>query len=157
MAESHGGVTSIATVPASVEQALRQTMVLGLPAVESERPTFHFDRVVSWIEHDAEGNPWDWTTAPDSEDQAASIQPICAYEFHAPLGRSGAQHTEVGDFFPSTVIITVTATDLPDVIDSSYVVIGPATTRWWFRYFHPAVGLGGLSVYQAHFQAEDTE
>lgn len=157
MAESHAGVQSIATIPGNVEEALRQTMVLGLPAVESERPTFYFEKEVSWIEHDAEGNPWDWTTAPDTESQKDAVQPVCAYEFHSPLGRSGAQHTEVGDFFPSSLIVTLTETDLPDVVDASYVVVGPATTRWWFRYFHPALGLGGLTIYQAHFQAEDTE
>lgn len=156
MAETHGGLDAIATIPGSVEDALRWTMVLGLPAVEAERPTFYFDKVVSWAEHDAEGLPWDWAAAPDTETQKAAVQPICAYEFHAPLGRSGAQYTEAGDFFHSTVIFTFTATDLPGVLDASYVIIGPATTRWWFRYFHPSVGLGRLSVYQAHFQAEDT-
>lgn len=157
MAESHGGISSIADIPNTVELALRRTMVLGLPPNESERPTFYFDKVVSWLEHDVEGKPWDWTTAPDSESQKTPVQPICAFEFHAPLGRSGSQHTEVGDFFPSTVIITLMAIDLTSVLDASHVVIGPATTRWFFRYFHPAVGLGGLTVYQAHFQAEDTE
>jgi hypothetical protein len=131
-------------------------MVLGLPEDDAEKPTFHFERQVTWADHDAEGQPWDWTAAPDTDATAPPIQPICAIEFHSPLGRSGAQHTEVGDFFPSTVIVTVTETDLAEIVDSSYVTIGPTGTRWWFRYFQPAVGLGGLTVYQAHFQAEDT-
>jgi hypothetical protein len=157
MAESHGGLEAIAVIPSTVEEQLRRTMVLGLPQDDAEKPTFFFEKVVSWAEQDSEGRPWDWTTAPDSETQKASVKPICAYEFTAPLGRSGAQFSEVGDFFVSTVIITITETDLPDILDSSHVVIGPGSTRWWFRYFHPALGLGGLTVYQAHFQAEDTE
>lgn len=132
-------------------------MVLGLPEDDVEKPTFYFKKVVFWTDHDAENNPWDWEQAPDTETQKDPVMPICAVEFFSPLGRSGAQHTEVGDFFPSTVIITFTETDLMEVVDSSYVTIGPAQTRWWFRYFRPAMGLGGLTVYQVHMQAEDTE
>jgi hypothetical protein len=157
MAESHGGLEAIAIIPSTVEQQLRRTMVFGLPEDDAEKPTFYFAKQVSWVEHDIEGKPWDWTTAPDTEVQPAPVKPICAYEFHSPLGRTGAQHSEVGDFFPSTVVVTLTETDLPGVVDSSYLIIGPANTRWWFRYFYPTVGLGGLSIYQAHFQAEDTE
>ena len=157
MATTHQGVNAIATIPASVETALRQTMVLGLPAVEAERPTFYFKREVTWANHDVEGQPWDWTTAPDTDVTRPAVQPICAYEFFSPLGRSGAQHVEVGDFYPSTVVLTMTETDFPSVVDSSYVTIGPAQSRWWFRYYRPALGLGGLSVYQVHMAAEDTE
>lgn len=157
MAESHNGVQSIATVPAEVEDLLRQTMVLGLPSDDADKPIFYFDRQVTWADFDVEGQPWDWTTAPTLDTTPPPVSPICAYEFFSPIGRSGAQYSEVGDWFPSTVIITIMATDFPDILNSSYVTIGPATTKWWFRYYRPLYGLGGLDVYQITMQAEDTE
>ncbi len=157
MATSHAGVQSIATIPSNVEGLLRQTMVFGLPEDDAVKPTFYFDRDVTWADHDVEGKPWDWTTVPATDTTPASVTPICAVEFFSPLGRSGAQFTEVGDFFPSTVIVTLTETDYLLVVNSSYVIIGPEQTKWWFRYWKPTLGLGGLSIYQAHFQAEETE
>lgn len=157
MAESHNGVNAIATIPATVEDLLRQTMVLGLPNDDADKPTFHFERQVTWADFDVEGQPWDWTAAPVLDTTPPSVTPICAYEFFSPIGRSGAQFSEVGDWFPSTIIVTLMAADYPDVVDSSYVTIGPASTRWWFRYYRPVYGLGGLDVYQVTMQAEDTE
>lgn len=157
MAESHQGVQAIATVPSTVAIALRRTMVLGLPNDDDDKPTFHFERQVTWTDHDVEDQPWDWTDAPSLDTTPPSVQPICAYEFFSPIGRSGAQYSEVGDFFPSTLVITLMATDFPDVVGSSYVTIGPESTKWYFRYYRPVYGLGGLDVYQVTMQAEDTE
>ncbi len=157
MAESHRGIDSIASVPAEVEGLLRQTMVFGLPEADTDKPTFYFEREVTWTDYDSEGNPWDWTAAPVTDSTSTPTQPICAYEFFAPLGRSGAQFSEVGDFYPSTVVITfVGDDDFSEAVNSSYVVIGPAQTKWYFRYWKPETSLGLISVQQAHFQAEDT-
>lgn len=157
MATSHRGVDSIATIPSSVQARLRETMVLGLPAPDAEKPTFYFARQVSWADFDAEGHPWDWTAAPALDETPDPVQPICAYEFFSPLGRAGSHFSEVGDFFPSTLIVTFTETDFPEVVDSSYATVGPSNTRFWFRYYRPSLGLGGLTFYQVHLQAEDTE
>jgi hypothetical protein len=157
MATSHKGVTSIATVPAAVEDLLKQTMVFGLPEANADKPTFYFERQVTWTKHDSADKPWVWTTAPSLDTTPDPTMPICAYEFFAPLGRSGAQFSEVGDFFPSTVIVTfVGDTDFNLAVNSSYVTIGPGQTKWYFRYWKPEVSLGTIPVQQAHFQAEDT-
>lgn len=156
MAEQHGGLSAIATIPASVETALRRTMVLGLATEDVDKPTFYFERAVSWHDHDSANKPWDWTAAPILDITPPPVQPICAIEFFAPLGRTGAQYTEVGDFFPSTLIVTFTTTDYADAKDTSYLTVGPEGTRYWFRYWKPVLGLGGLNVYQAHFEAQDT-
>ena len=156
MAEEHAGVKSIASVPTVVEDRLRQTMVLGLPVADADKPTFYFDRQVTWADHDTEGNPWDWEATPATDDTPTSVQPICAYEFHAPLGRSGAQFSEVGDFFPSTLIVTFTETDYLLAVNSAYVTVGSSNTKYWFRYWLPAYGLANMTFYQAHFQAEDS-
>lgn len=152
MATSHRGVDAIATIPASVAGALRSTMVLGLPVAEADRPTFYFDRDVEWAQHDSEGKPWDWTEVPSVDNTAtpASVQPICAYEFFSPLGRQGAYPTEVGDFNPTTLVVTVLQDGFTEVWGSSHVVIGPEDRRWYFRFWQPAVALGGLSVFQIH-------
>jgi hypothetical protein len=157
VARSHAGVKAIATIPSNVQTALRQTMVLGLPEDDALKPTFYFDRQVTWADYDVENRPWDWTAAPATDTTAVPVKPICAVEFFSPLGRSGAQFSEVGDFFPSTVIVTFTEPDYLIARDSAYVIIGPEQTKWWFRYWKPAAGLGNLTIYQAHFQAEDTE
>lgn len=158
MAEQHRGVSSIASIPSNVVDRLRETMVLGLPVDPSHRPTFYFDNEVDWAEHDAEGSPWDFTEAPESSTQKPSVQPVCAYEFFSPLGRSGAQFTEVGDFYASTLVFTFVGTnDFSEAEGASHATVGPKETRWVFRYWRPAVGLGGIPVLQATFQAEDTE
>jgi hypothetical protein len=157
MAESHRGVDAIASVPDFVQDRLRETMVFGLPNADADKPTFYFERQVSWTDHDSEDKPWDWTSAPASDTTVAPTQPICAVEFFAPLGRSGAQYSEVGDFFPSTVVITfVSEDDFNEAYGSSYVTVGPRATKWYFRYWKPEVSLGNIPVLQAHFQAEDT-
>lgn len=156
MAENHRGVTSIASIPSTVATALRRTMVLGMPVLASDRPTFYFDRVASWTEHDSADKPWDWSQAPDTEDTPTPVQPICAMEFHAPLGRSGTQYSEVGDFHPTTVIVTFLAQDFAEAYNAAYLTVGPEQTRFWFRYWKPAIALGGMAVYQAHFEAQDT-
>lgn len=132
-------------------------MVLGLPPVDADKPTFYWDREVNWDEHDREGKPWDWTKAPDTEIQRASVRPICAVEFFAPLGRTGAAFTEVGDFFNTTLIVTLLRTEFNQVFGASNMTIGPRHTMWWFRYWQPQLALGGLEVFMAHFQAEDTK
>jgi hypothetical protein len=136
---------------------MRETMVLGLPEVDADKPTFYFERQVAWADHDSEDQPWDWDDAPASDVTPAATQPICAVEFFSPLGRSGAQYSEVGDFFPSTVIITfVGDDDFNEAVNASYVTIGPTQTKWFFRYYKPEMALGGIPVRQAHFQAKDT-
>jgi hypothetical protein len=158
VAESHQGVGAIASIPADrVRNALNATMVLGLPANEADRPTFYFDRVVDWDNHDSENKPWDWTDVPTSEENPASVQPIVATEFFSPLGRQGAEYTEVGDFTPTTVVFTMMDDQFSSVFGSSYAQIGPSTKKWFFRFWRPAVALGSLQVYQVHFVAEGVD
>ena len=61
MADSHRGVDAIASVPAFVQDRLRETMVFALPNADTDKPTFYFDRVVSWADQDSEGKPWVWS------------------------------------------------------------------------------------------------
>jgi len=156
MAESHSGVESIAQIPADqVRDALRRTMVLGLPQVESERPVFYFDRVVQWDSYDSENNPWDWASAPVSETQKPPVSPVCAYEFFSPLGRQGIHTTEVGSFQPTTLVVTMVDNDFDEVKGFSYLTIGPGGQKWYFRYWRPAMSLGPMTVYQIHCAAGD--
>lgn len=157
MAESHEGFDAIAS-PAveSIRENLRRTMVLGLPVEDDQKPTFYFDRVVSWQDADAEGNPWDWTATPATESNPSSVQPVCAFEFFSPLGRQGAYQTEVGEFNPTTVVFTMFEDEWEQVQGFSYVTIGPSTQKWYFRYWRPAYGLGDMTVYQVHCVAEGT-
>ncbi len=155
MAEKHAGVESIATIPVeTVRNALLGTMVMGMSNVESERPTFFFERQLVWTDHDSMDKPWDWTTAPLSDTTAPSVQPIVAIEFFSPLGRQGGVNTEVGEFNPTTAIFTLVDTELPKLVGFTYATVGNSTQRWYFRFWRPAIGLGGLTIYQVHTVAE---
>lgn len=155
MAETHDGVQAIASIPADdIRDALLRTMVLGLPPTEADRPTFHWEREVTWADFDSEDEPWDWTSAPDSETQKAPVKPICAVEFFSPLGRQGATFTEVGDFTPTTIVFTMFEDAFTQVEDFSYATVGPGATKWYFRFWRPSLGLGSLQVYQVHCVAE---
>ena len=158
MAEQKSGFEAIASIDAdSLRETFKRTMVLGLPNNTSEQPTFYFERVVTWAEHDRENQPWDWTDSPLTDTQKSPVSPICAYEFFSPLGRQGATFTEVGEFKPTTVVVTLTDDEFAKVQDSSTLTIGPSDQKWYFRYYRPANALGSLSIYQAHFQAVGSE
>ena len=155
MAESHGGFDSIAAIPTeSLRETLRRTMVMGLPQEDAEKPTFYFERVVTWEDHDSEDQPWDWDDAPTVDTQQSAVQPVCAYEFFSPLGRQGAYYTEVGEFNPTTLVITLFEDEFNEVRGASHVTVGPSTMRWHFRYFRPAQGLNDLTVYQVTFASD---
>lgn len=158
MAKSIDGRTSIADIPtANIREVLRQTMVLGLPETQTERPTFYWEDDKSYDREDMEGSPWDWTTAPVSNVQKGPTQVLCAYEFFAPLGRQGAFLTEVGEFNPTTLIVTMFEEEFNTVFGFSYVTIGPDDTQWWFRTWKPAIGLNDLTVYEVHTAATGAE
>lgn len=158
MAEFKDGVKAIATIDAdSLRETFKRTMVFGMPDVEADQPTFFFERVVTWDDFDIANKPWDWTAAPLTENTPPPVSPICAYEFHAPLGRQGAAFTEVGEFTPTTLVITFTDDEYLKARDSSFVTIGPSDMRWYFRYFRPQVNLGSLGIFQAHFVASGGE
>jgi hypothetical protein len=129
-------------------------MVFGLPTEEVARPTFYFDRVVSWALHDREGSPWDWANAPLVDTTRDPVQAICAYEFFSPLGRQGESFTEVGNFTPTTLVVTMMEADFEEVVDCSYVTVGNSELKWWFRYYRPTYALSALPVFQIHFVSE---
>lgn len=155
MAEQHEGFESIAVIATDqLRETLKRTMVMGLPTEDAEKPTFVFEREVDFDRHDTEGSPWDYADAPVSDTLQAPVQPICAYEFFSPLGRQGSFLTEVGEFNPTTVVLTLFEDEFAEVFGFSYVTIGPDDTRWYFRHWRPASGLNDLTVYQVHCVAE---
>lgn len=154
MAESAGGFESIAAIDTDmVREALRRTMVMALPNEQDDQPTFYFEREVDWAQHDREGSPWDWSTAPVSETQSPPSQVLCAYEFFSPLGRQGAFYTEVGEFNPTTLVLTMFEDEFDEIFGFSYATIGPSDQRWYFRFWKPAIGLNDMTVYQVQCAA----
>ena len=149
MAESAGGFETIASFDTdAIRENLRRTMVMAMPTEEDDQPTFYFERDAEWDKHDREGSPWDWTVAPILETQPSPSQVLCAAEFFSPLGRQGAFYTEVGEFNPTTLVLTMFEDEFEEVYGFSYVTIGPSDQRWYFKFFRPAVGLNDLTVYQ---------
>ena len=158
MANKIGNISSIASIPTDDLRSIwRQTMVMGLPDVEEDRPKFYFEREVAWAEHDSADKPWDWTAAPVSDDTPEPVQVICVYEFAAPFGRQGALFERSGEYNQSTLTMTMFEDEFALVSDSSYVTVGPGLERkWWFRYWKPAVSMNDLTLYEAIFASEDT-
>lgn len=161
MAGSFQGFDSIAAFNTdAVLEALRRTMVFGLPEEDADKPTFWFGPTAMWVDADLEGNPWEWTVAPSSgSPEETSTQVICAYEFSAPLGRQGVGYTEAGEFKPNTVVATMFQEEFDDVYGFAYVTIGPPDpqgnrTKFWFRFWKPIVGFGDTNVYEVHCVAE---
>lgn len=155
MADQWEGFESIAVIPTEqLREQWRRTMVMGLPAEDTEKPTFVFEREVEFARHDTEGSPWDWEAAPIAESSPASVQPICAYEFFSPLGRQGSFLTEVGEFNPTTVVFTLLEDEFEAISGFTYATVGPDDTRWFFRHWRPAQGLNDLTVYEVHCVAE---
>jgi hypothetical protein len=65
--------------------------------------------------------------------------------------------TEVGEFNPTTVVLTMFEDEFNTAYGFTYLTIGPSDQRWYFRFFKPAVGLNDLTVYQLHCVATGTE
>jgi len=162
VADKVGSVSSIADIPAAqLRDVLRSTMVMGMPETVADRPTFYWQNEVTFDEHDAADRPWDWTAAPTLDVTPAAEQVICAYEFAAPFGRTGAVPERTGEFNISTLTVTVFEDEFAvlsgDTSGFSYVTVGPELNRrWYFKYWQPSVGLGSLTVYQISCAAEDT-
>ena len=110
-----------------------------------------------WERYDEEGTPWDFTAVLESSTIIQPVQVVCAYEFFSPLGRQGGFPTEVGDFTPTTLVVTLFQEEWEEVRGFSYVTVGPSLQKWLFRYWRPAYGLGGFTVYQIHCSAEGVE
>lgn len=158
MAESIAGRASIADIPTdTVQESLRQTMVMGLPEVEAYRPTFYFEPDRDWDPEDAEGSPWDWTATPTTEVSTDPVQVLCAIDFSAPLGRQGAFQTEVGEFNPNTVVLSMFQEEFDQVFGFSYVTIGPELRKFFFRFWRPAVALNDMAFYEVHAVAQGVE
>lgn len=149
MAESIGGRQSIASIPTdTLRETLRQTMVMGLPSVVADRPTFYFDGEQTYDPSDTEGSPWDWEQGADTDTAKDPVQVLCAYEFYSPLGRQGSFQTEVGEFNPTTVVLTMFEDEFAAVQGFTYMKIGPSTQDWYFRHYKPGIALNDLDVYQ---------
>lgn len=130
-------------------------MVIGMPVLEGERPTFYWTPQRSFEYVDAAGNPFDWDAVPDSSITRAPVQANCAYEFSAPLGRQGAHETEVGQFNPTTLMITILDEEFEEIRGFRWVEVGPGQEKWYFRFYQPAIGLGDMTVYRITCTAEE--
>jgi hypothetical protein len=158
MAKTIDGVDSIANIPTgTVRDNLRATMVMGLPEIDTERPTFFFEDDKTYTREDLEGSPWDWTATPVVSVVKGSVQVLCAYQYFSPLGRQGAFYTEVGEFNPTTLVISMFEEEFNSVFGFDYVTVGPDDTRWHFRTWKPAVSLNDLTLYEVHTAATGAE
>lgn len=148
MAESIDGVDSFPIPADDIRDVLLRAMVMGMPEEVEHRATFWFvpDLVVDGpVDH--AGQPVDWSS-PVVSGGPRSEQVICTVEFSAPIGRQASVDTAVGQFTPSTLVLTFFEEQFETVRGFQYVTVGPDGDRWFPRVYQPPVGLGGLTVFQ---------
>ena len=155
MAESAGGFDGPILPVDTIKENLRAAMVMGFPVNEDEQPSFYFDSTYTYTYQDSAGNPFDWSASPATGISPGPVQVLCAYEFSAPLGRQGAHETAVGQFNPTTLVITMLDDEFESIQGFRYCTVGPSDEKWYFRFYQPAIGLGGMTVYQITCTAEE--
>lgn len=155
MAEEHSGAVSPIIPVDVVREGIRSAMAMGMPVEEEERPTFYFDSTKVYDYVDEAGKPFDWSVSPTVSKNPGPTRALCSWEFSAPLGRQAAHETPVGQFNPTTLILTVLDEDFDEVRGFRYVTIGPSDDKWWFRFYQPAVGLGDMTVYRITCSAKE--
>jgi hypothetical protein len=60
----------------------------------------------------------------------------------------------VGDFNPTSLVVTLFEEEFAEVNGASDATAGPGDTRFFFRFWRPSYGLGDMTVYQVHLSAD---
>lgn len=141
---------------AGFRQAIRDTMIMGLPNTVAARPTFRWRTERAYWNPDPGGNTYDFTAVPTSETVIADLQVPCAVEFTS-AGAAG-DTTVVGQFDTTRIKVTLLDEEwrallarggrTPDEIihsGNTYIV----------EYQEPVVALFDVDVHTIHASARD--
>lgn len=132
-------------------QAIRDTMMMGMPDATAERVTFRWSDQKTFSKHDASGRPLDWYASPASTVSNPDVEVPVAIEFSARRSQSGS--TNVGTFDNPRATLTLLDVDF-DLIEGADKVIIDGS-EYTVEYVEPPVGLFDVTVYTMHISAID--
>lgn len=134
---------------------VRLVQELAMPNTTSERPTFHFDPERVFDDADSEGQPYDWTTSPDSDDPKADVQVLCTVETEAGGFGDGVDEHPVGDFAGLVVSLTFFPEEWALVSDFTTVTISGSTYQRVRRL--PTLAIGDVDLITVEVEAPDAK
>lgn len=136
------------------EDAIRQTMRMGMPEDEAERLTWHWNDPSTATPASPAGNPYSWEqTDPETEPEPGVPATSLIVDYALEVGTSAPVNTLAGTFENPRSTVTLLEDDYQLVKESDYCTIGTSTYR--ILYHQPTIGLFGVSVHQFVIQAQD--
>lgn len=132
-------------------EAIRSTMLMGMPEATEERVTFRWTPNRTYENHDSGGDPWSWDEVPKSEDAPEDVQVPCAVEFSARP--AGSVDTAIGQFDVSRAIVTLIDEDFEQIRGADLMVIDGSL--YDVQFVGPPIGMFSVTVYQVYGEAQD--
>jgi hypothetical protein len=132
--------------------AIRSAMNMGLPENLSERATFQWKTKHSYTVGAPSGNPYDFSTTPETTTVHADVQIPVAVEAVSSLGNQGGG-TPIGEFDTPRMVLTVLDESYEQVKTADMVLLGGNT--YFIQFWAPPMGLFDVTFYQCHIMAED--
>lgn len=146
---------------AAFETNIRETMRMGMPEDDAEKLTWYWERAKEFSPADVAGNPYDWTSAPMSDDPGNPALPddgapqslIVDYAIEFSSRPAGSVITVLGEIDNSRAVITLLKVDYEKIKDADYAMING--TRYRIQFTGPPLGLFGSTVEQLYLEAVD--
>lgn len=137
--------------PAVFREAIRDTMLMGMPNATTERVTFRWSPESTYTSIDTGGIPYDATESPTTTETHPDVLVPVALEFAARP--AGSMETSMGEFDTSRIVITILDVDWDEVVGADQVIIDEAT--YDIQFVAPPIGLFEVTVYQVFAIARD--
>ncbi len=137
---------------AEFESLVTDVMVLGLPNLTADKPTFYWDTDKTFTKASPDGRPLDFTATPATSGTPQDpVQVPCAVEL---LDSSGSViETPVGNFNADQARLTFFADAYELVADFDWCTLGDNRYNWDKRL--PTLALGLVDVIQVLVVAPD--
>lgn len=143
--------------------AVKNTMVMGMPEKVEERLTWWWHRDETYSPDDPAGDPYDWTQPPvldaagnpKLKDPGAPAEQslVVNYALEYSARPAGSANTVFGEIDTSRAIISLTDTDFEQVKTADYATVGE--TKYRIQFHGPPIGLFGYTLHQLFLEAED--
>lgn len=128
--------------------AIRQTMMMGMPSAVEERVTFKWTPTKTYAVSDNAGDPYDWTSATVTDDTASLPDKVVTVACEFVSRASLSDGTPIGPIETPKVILTLLDVDYVEVEGASHVGINGKIYR--VDYTAPPIGLFDVTVYQIY-------
>lgn len=132
--------------------AIRNTMMMGLPDSTAERITFKWDTEREYEVTDNSGMPFRWDDDPTTVVEHDDVQIPAAVKF-VSRAASGGNQTPFGDIDNSRVEITVLDVDFELVRGANKVTFD--SNDYYIDFIKPPDGLFDVTIYTLYATAED--